>query len=461
MKTINFKIGSEIIHFKVPLHAEVFSMDDPIPLKDPTAAIAEALIHSIGSPGLEELIKDKLAEKKEARAVVVISDNTRPVPYKGETGILWPVVKKLLDHGFTKDRILILVATGTHHPLNEEELHAILDPRIFEAGIPVCNHDCHDQTRLAYLGESRHGAKIVVNRDYLAADLKILTGLVESHFMAGFSGGRKSICPGLIGEESTYVFHGANMLASPMASDLSLNGNPCHEEALEIAQKVGTDYIINVTLDRNFKLTGVFAGDLIKAHEQAVNRVKQYTGLPIKQEFDIVVTYAGYVGINHYQAAKVGVNAANILKTGGSLIVVANNTDADPVGSPNYRTMIHLLKMNGAEEFNRLLLSPDWSFVPEQWQVQMWTRLFNKIPPTNFIYYSPQLTADDYRILPGQDGNCYLPEEERYHGTFITISKVIESALQNQLAGFYQQNQHEARIAILADGPYGVPVKVS
>ena len=138
------------------------------------------------------------------------------------------------------------------------------------------------------------------------------------------------------------------------------------------------------------------------------------------------------------------------------MILVADNYDIDPVGSANYRTALHLLKLMGAEKFNRLLLSPDWSFMPDQWQVQMWARLFTKIPPENMVYYSPQLTQKDYGIIPCQDGNLYLPPEERYHGTLASIPLVIEKAVSEIIKNCNNKGQKKVDIAYLTDGPYGV-----
>jgi SAM-dependent methyltransferase len=458
MKHVSMKLGAERIAVPLPDRTEVLAMATPEPLADPAAAVAAALEHSSGAPGLDRLIRQKLAAKPDLRAAVVVSDNTRPVPYRGEAGILWPILRNLLDRGVAAERIVVIVANGTHRSLNPDELRAMLDPRVFEAGIPVVNHDCFDRESLEYLGETRRGSRIYINREYLRADLKILTGLVESHFMAGFSGGRKSVCPGLIGEESTYVFHSAPMLASPLACDLSLAGNPCHEEALEVARKAGADYIVNVTLDHQFRLTGVFAGELEQAHLRAAEQVRKYVAIPVAREYDLVVTHAGFVGINHYQAAKAGVAASRILKPGGSLILIADNCDTDPVGSARYRTVLHLLRQIGAERFNRLILSPDWTFIPEQWQVQMWTKLLAKIPPEHFIYYSPQLTAADYEHLPGTDGNLSLPEAERYRGDPAAAARVVELAVAHQLRAAERAGREPLSIAYLADGPYGIPV---
>lgn len=456
---ISIQLGKEVVEINLPNNTEILSTELPKSLSNPAFFIQKVLDFPIGSPGLDKIIEQKLKKNPEAKAVIVISDNTRPVPYNGKAGILWPIIERLLANDIPKERILILVATGTHRPLTEKELREMLDPRVFEYSIPIKNHNCRDKNNLTYLGKTSRGSSVYINRDYMAADIKILTGLVETHFMAGASGGRKSICPGLIGEESIYIFHGAPMLASPKASDLIIDGNLCHQEALEIAKKAGADYILNATLDQDFKITGVFAGDLEEAHKQAVKQIKKYITIPLDKEYDIVITHAGFVGINQYQTAKAAVVAIPALKPNGKLIMIANNDDKDLIGSEKYKAVLHLLKIIGAKQFNHLILSPDWTFVPDQWQVQMWTRLFAKIPPENFIYYSPRLSFNDYKIIPGVDGNMFLPESERYKDNSKNAAQVIEKAVEAAMVELKSTGQEKISIAYLADGPYGVPVK--
>jgi len=460
MKKISIQLEKETVEINLSDNTEILSTELAKPLSDPAFFIQKALADSIDSPSLDKVIEQKLKKNPEAKAVVVISDNTRPVPYKGEAGILWPIIERLLAKNISNDRILILVATGTHRPLTVKELREMLDSRVFDYRIPIKNHDCRDKNNLTYLSKTNRGSSVYINRDYMKADIKILTGLVEIHFMAGASGGRKSICPGLIGEESIYIFHGAPMLASPKSSDLIIDDNPCHQEALEVAKKAGADYILNVTLDQDFKITGVFAGDLEKAHEQAVKQIKKYVTIPLDKEYDIVITHAGFVGINHYQAAKAAVVAIPALKPNGKLIMIANNNDEDLIGSEKYKTVLHLLKIIGAKQFNHLILSPDWTFIPDQWQVQMWTRLFFKIPPENFIYYSPRLSFNNYKIIPGLDGNMFLPANKRYKGTLKDISQIIKSAIDKIDEEFKVKGKKGFNVAFLSDGPYGVPIKI-
>ncbi len=457
MKTVEIPFQSSSIKADLPDQVDVLSMKSPKPIPNEGAAIESALSRPIRSRTIEEIVEAKSAQTPQAKAVIVISDNTRPVPYKGSNGIVWPIIERLHKSGIAMQDITILVATGTHRAMTTTELQSILDPRIFLHDISVVNHDCKDSSRLRYLGVTNRGTKVYMNARYLDADIKILTGLVESHFMAGVSGGRKSICPGLLGEEGTYIFHGADILASENVRDLNLRNNPVHEEALEVATMAGVDFIVNVTLDHRFRLTGVFAGDVVYAHEAAANRVKEYVAIPIDTPYDIVLTHGGFVGINHYQVGKVAVVVAQALKEQGHLVVVADNTDADPVGSLNYKTVLYLLKSFGAKRFLQLIQSPDWTFIPEQWQVQMWAKLFAKISHDHFIYYSPQFTTEQYQLIPGVDGNVLLDDGQPYTGSLNVVPKIFTHAIEQASNKLKNAGVDNPRIAYLADGPYGIP----
>ena len=457
MSTAILPFGHPPIAIELPEGAEILGMADPKPLADPAGTIRAALRRPIGLPGLDEIVRRKLAETASPRVALVVSDNTRPVPYRGKAGILLPIVELLRAEGIPPERITIIVATGTHRALTEAELTAMLDPAVLALPLRVVCHDCRDRAGLVHLGRTSRGTEVFINRLYMEADLKILTGLVESHFMAGASGGRKAVCPGLIGEESTYIFHGAKFLSSPNARDLVLAGNPCHEEATEVARMAGVDFLVNVTVSPDLTLTGVFTGDLELAHAEAVRHLAEYVSIPLVKEYDIVLTHAGFVGINHYQAAKAAVEAIPVLKPGGRLILVADDTDRDPVGSQTYRTLLHLLKLNGPEAFRRLILSPDWRFVPDQWEVQMWARVFDRIPMDNLTYCAPRYTAGDAALLPGRDGNLLLPQDRRYAKSEGILAEMTRGALAEALAAYAAQGIKPA-VAFLRDGPYGIPV---
>jgi len=276
--------------------------------------------------------------------------------------------------------------------------------------------------------------------------------------MAGASGGRKTIVPGLIGEHSTQVFHGPRVLSSPYACDLQLDGNPCHEESLEGAKIAGADFILNVTLDGEFRLTGVYAGDLEAAHRLAVEELRRSVGIPLNEPYDVVITHAGRVGINHYQAAKAAVVGARAARPGGYLIIAGHHPDIDPVGSMPYRSVLHILKMIGHERFDRLLLSPDWSFVHDQWEPQMWSKVLATIPDDHLYYCATGLTERDYEVLPGRDGQLFLPETRRYGTDPGQLAAMVEGAAADAISRFTGRGAGQARIAYLADGPYGIPL---
>lgn len=457
MKQAIINLGAEALKVALPDETDVLTMGVPTVLQNPQEAVEASLARPIAAPPLRTLLQRRLEEKPSARAVVVISDGTRPVPYRGEAGILWPILRCMLDAGLPADRICVLVATGTHRPMRDDELRESLDPRVFSSGIAVANHDCR-AADLVSLGRTSRGSDIWINRRYMEADIRILTGLVESHFMAGVSGGRKAVCPGLIGEQSTYVFHGPEFLSSSQAADLVLEGNPCHEEAVEVARAAGVDFLVNVTLDHRFQPTGVFAGDWERAHERAVQELQEFVTVPVDHPYDLVITHGGFVGINHYQAAKAAVAAAAVVKPKGRVVLVADNTDTDPVGSPTYRTLLHLLKLHGPEAFLRLIRSPDWPFTPEQWQVQMWAKAMARIAMERWVYYSPQLRPQDYAVIPGRDGNSFLPVERRYENRLQTAAHVVERSVKAFYTEWVDRWGVSPAVAYLADGPYGIPL---
>lgn len=453
--------GEQYEGLELPDHTHAVRMAQPERIADPAAAIRRALEAPIASEGLSVIARRKLAERRakdggRPLAVIVVSDNTRPVPYKGEEGILIPVLRTILEAGYAAEDILVLIATGTHRPMLEEEIDRMLDPEVKALGIEVANHDCHDDDNLSYLGNTRKGTEMRINSRYLQADLKIATGLVESHFMAGASGGRKAVCPGLIGEKSTFVFHGAPFMAHEDSRDLNLAGNLVHEEAVEVATTAGIDFLVNVTLDGEFHITGIFTGHFVKAHEAAVAHIA--SSVKVKScAADLVVTHGGFVGINHYQTAKCAVGSLGILKENGYIVIIADIKDrANPVGSLNYRTTLALLKLIGAESFLRLIQSADWTFIPEQWQVQQWAKVFRRIPHDHLIFYSPTLEEFWFPGLPGIDGRRFLREDERAAPGPGCFAAAVAGAIAHieEMTG---KSRNELSIVWIEDGPYVLP----
>jgi nickel-dependent lactate racemase len=450
--------GSAFTPLLVPDSTHLVTRKEPERIRDTANAIRVALETPIDSEPLSIIARCKLKEaKNDASAVIVVSDNTRPVPYTGEEGILFPIIETLLGVGYAVSDILILIATGMHRNMSRAEIEKMIDRRVLELGICIENHDCTDTSCLCMLGKTKRGTEIEIDRRYMRAGLKIATGLVESHFMAGASGGRKTVCPGLIGEKSFRIFHGAEFMADEDSRDLNLNNNKVHEEALEIAAVAGIDFLVNVTLDSDFHITGIFTGNFIGAHEAAVARVKTVVEIPAP-EADIVLTHGGFVGVNHYQCAKCAVASLGILKESGYLVIMADAVDAGhAVGSLNYRTALALLTLIGYQNFLRLIKSPDWTFLPEQWQVQMWTRVFKRIPMDHLIVYAPQISAAMHPELPGINGDSFLSVEQNSRNRPTVFSEALSGALDyiRQKTGKPLENQS---IAWINDGPYVIPI---
>jgi len=456
MKVSN-PLGSQYDALVLPEHTFRIHMQAPKTLGNVSKAILDSFENPIASKSLKAIAEEKLAKNPQAKVAIIISDNTRPVPYKGEEGILLPVLETLFAVGYEAKNITILIATGTHRSMSKGEIEKMVDSRVLQSGVTIVNHDCKDESNLAYLGESSRGTRIMVNKVYVEADLKIATGLVESHFMAGASGGRKAVCPGLIGEGSTFVFHGVPLMADPASRDLNIKGNPVHEESLEIAKFVGVDFLVNVTLDHAFHVTGVFSGDLDKAHLAAVAKISETVKAPAPKAADVVITHGGFVGMNHYQCAKCAVASLGVLKKDGYLVIIADTTDeGNVVGGINYITTLALLKLQGAKGFLKTIGSPDWTFLPEQWQVQMWAKVFDRIEQDHMLFYSPSLDDLWWPGLPGINGKRFLSKADQENPGSDCFTKMVEGAL-TYIEKETKKRTEDLSIVYISDGPYVIP----
>src|SRR4030066_518327 len=204
---VPLEFGRNVLEILVPRHCVELSMKEVPVLLDPKTALEAAFSHPIGSPTLEEIIRRKGKPPEEISVAITVSDITRPVPYKGETGILPPLLRRLESSGIKKEKIRIIVATGMHRASTDEEKVEMYGKEVVEQ-YTILDHDCENNDLLESIGTTQRGTHVYVNRDFYVADLKIATGLVESHFFTGISGGRKSICPGLVDVKTIQKFHG-------------------------------------------------------------------------------------------------------------------------------------------------------------------------------------------------------------------------------------------------------------
>ena len=449
------EFGRHVLNLSLPPNCVELSMRDVPIVPDPKGAIEKAFSSPIGSPGLEEIIHKKGKSPKEMSAAIAVSDITRPVPYKGEKGILNPILSRLESSGIRKENIKIIVATGMHRPSTQEEKVEMYGEEVVQ-NYTILDHDCENNDLLESIGKTQRETNVYVNRDFFFSDLKIATGLVESHFMTGISGGRKAICPGLVDVKTIQRFHGVTYLEDPHADNLILEGNPCHEEAIEVAKTVGVDFIFNVTLDKDMRITGVFAGDLEKAHRAAFQHMKGYTAVSIEQEYDIILTHGGYVGRNHYQTAKAACGALPAIKNGGTLIIAADNRDMEPIGTPEYRSLIHLLKLQGIDRYLKIISHPDWKFTKDQWEPEVWGRVLRKVGEDGLIYCTLEISEEDYCLLPGQCGLDFL-KKKRIKPTVEMSQEMIQNAVSFAVYR-YREKSIEPTMAFIREGPYAVPI---
>jgi nickel-dependent lactate racemase len=453
---VGVELGQGEIAVRVPPGCVTLGMKETRPLSDPGAAIRDALARPIGSPTLAEIVRAKRRAAAEVTACIATSDITRPVPYRGPAGILPPLLSLLQDAGIRRENVTLAVGTGTHRPSTREEKLAMFGADVVGA-YRIVDHDCDDEAGLVQMGKTRAGTDILVNKVFASADLRIATGLVESHFMAGVSGGRKTVCPALVSRRTIEKFHSVDFLDSPKATNLVLEGNPCHEESLEIARRVGVDFAVNTVLDRRMALVGVYAGDLERSHDAAYRQVKGFAVVPLDQEFDVVLTHGGYVGINHYQNAKAACNALPAVRQGGVIILAANERDVDPVGPATYRTLLHVLKLQGWERYLALLRSPEWRFTRDQWEPQMWGKVLAKVGEGGIVYCSSLLPPKDAEIVPGRLGWEFV-EEDLEGDAVERTRRMVQNAV---VACVNDPRWRGARpsVAFVREGPYAVPLR--
>jgi nickel-dependent lactate racemase len=455
-KKVSVEFGRDAIEILVPPDCVGLTMKDVPILPNPSKAIEEAFLNPISSPTLEEIIRKKKKRSQEISVAIAVSDITRPVPYKGENGILIPILRRIESSGIPKQNIKIIVATGMHRASTAEEKVEMYGKEVVDQ-YTILDHDCEDNNLLESIGRTKRGTHVYVNRDFYFADLKIATGLVESHFFTGISGGRKAICPGLVDVKTIQKFHGPYYLEDPNATNLVLKGNPCHEEALEVAQTVGVDFIVNVNLDKDLRLVRVFVGDMIEANLKAYALIKGYAEIPLEREFDIVLTHGGYVGRDHYQTAKAGVGALPAVKEKGIIIIAANNRDPiQPVGSTEYRTLIHLLKIQGPDRYLGLLQSPHWQFTKDQWEPEVWGKVIRKVGEEGLIYCTMEISREDHCLLPGVCGVDLLKGKRR-KPTLEKAQEMVQNAVLLAVSR-YREKGIEPTMAFIREGPYAVPV---
>jgi len=455
-KNVEVAFGDGFLQIFVPPECAILNMKKMPPLAQSKSEILNALNHPIGSPHLSEIIRSKGKSVADTTVCVTVSDITRPAPYKSESGILLPLFDIIEQTGVKRENIVIVIGNGMHRPSTLEERIGMYGQDVVDR-YRIVDHDCEDLSSQVLAAHTTRGTEVYLNTIFYQSDVKIITGLVESHFMVGISGGRKAVCPALVNTKTIEKFHGVEFLEHPNATNLILDGNPCHEEALEVAKTVGVDFMISTTLDNELSITGVFAGDLVKAHLAAFDAMKGFVCIPIHDPYDIVLTHAGYVGRDHYQSVKAAVNAMPAVKENGIIVMVANNNDVEPIGSQEYQTLLHLFKMLGPDRYISILRHPDWLFTKDQWEPEMWGKPFRKLGDDGLIYCSPQIPKDNFKIIPGVSGYDFIQEKSEFKSDAEKATAMFQNAI-IYAVHHPRFNGKKPTIAFIEEGPYAIPM---
>jgi len=244
-------------------------------------------------------LRDMAQGKK--KAVIVLSDHTRTVPARI---LLPPIMNELRQGGIDESRTVFIVACGVHRHSTREEIARMVGEDLADQ-VPIINHNAMDSNMLTFLGKTTRGTPVWVNKLFVESELRIALGQIEPHEFAGFTGGRKSVIPGISGEETIRFNHSPNMISHPFARPGILKGNPVHEDMLEAATMAGLDFIVNVVLNKDLRIIGIFAGDMIEAHLKGVDFVNSFSRIEIPILPDVVITNPGKpLDIDFYQSLK-------------------------------------------------------------------------------------------------------------------------------------------------------------
>lgn len=409
--------GSTQLTVTVPDDTTVLSSQHMPGLFDEHAAFLNALRKPINSKPLTDKVR------RSDRVAIVISDITRPTP--NERIVPW-ILQEL--QYVPRSQIVIINGTGSHRANTREELIQMLGEEIVET-VEIVNHNAFDLETLAYQGQTSSGVPVWINRRYLEADFRIVTGFIEPHFFAGFSGGAKGIVPGLAGLQTIQALHSAPLIGDRRATWAVLAGNPVHEGIREAVALCPPEFMVNVTLDQERHITGVFAGDYVQAHYVGCDMVLQQATRAVDKPFDIVITgNSGYpLDQNLYQSVKGMTAAAQIVRRGGAIVMLAECRD----GLPDHGSYKAILQMRETPlALLDMINSPDFQ-EHDQWQVQKQALV--------------QLQADVYL-------HSSLPDDVVRAAKLIPVPDVqntIEQLLIRYGAG--------ARVAVLPEGPLLVP----
>jgi lactate racemase len=425
-KELSVLYGERRMVLRFPDDAIVLESASTEPLMDPDRAVLDALDHPVGCVPLREL----LTVRRPGSVAVTISDITRPVPNRI---LLSALLRTLGDCGVSQEQIVILIGTGMHRASTADERRRLVGDEILDR-YDVMDHDARDTQALVKV---RDDPPVRVNRRFAEADFRIVTGLIEPHFMAGFSGGRKGVCPALVDLETVRRFHGYETLSRPSADAGILVGNPCHDIALDVARTVGVDFLLNVAINRDRRVVGVYAGDLEKAHAVGCEAVARACSVDVSGSYDLVVTNGGGAPLDatFYQAVKGMCMALPALGPDSFLLQVSECDEG--LGSGAFANLLYQTGHDWSRFLADIAARPDETRM-DQWELQMLCRVLQRIGRRHLFFAGDGLPDDVLQRIAIQP----LP------GPGDAARRA-----QRLIDGFVRKHPG-ARIAVIPEGPY-------
>lgn len=431
---VNFQCDRQTIGLDLPDDAIVYESHFDSPAAAADRIVQEAIDRPIGGPGLIEALQGR--RDREGDVVVVISDITRPIPYATFLGTLLQTIERA---GVRREQIVLLVATGMHRPSTADERKQMVGEAI-ASSYRIEDHDSAAADLVELPEKSRSGNTIRLNRRFMQAGFRITTGLVEPHFMVGFSGGRKAVFPGLTSPEAVRTFHGYSFLSDPRATNGMLDGNPCHLEAVSAANQAGVGFSLNVVMNRQRQVVRAFAGNLERAHEAACAFAKSCVCRSVQRQADVLITSAGGYPLDatFYQSVKGFVSPLAALKPGGTIVAFAGCREG--IGSREYTQTMRQYSGRWRDFLNEIAATD--RVVKDQWQFQMHCRTLAKVGQENLHFFTPGLPADVLATLS------------------VTPHPVSEDELPARLQEFVNHLLKGGKtVAVLPEGPYCAPVE--
>jgi nickel-dependent lactate racemase len=410
---VNFPDHLDVTHFR----------KKPMPTAlDPAAALKRCFLKASDGISLRELARHR------KKACILVCDITRPVPH---SVLLPPLIDELLAGGVPNENILILIATGLHRPNEGPELQEVIGSESVSKKVGVANHFARDRGAHADLGRTPSGIPVLIDRRFVEADLRIVVGLVEPHFMAGYSGGRKLVIPGVAHSDTILKLHAGVILDHPRAANTVLEGNPLHQEQLHVVRAVGEIFALNVVIDEERRIGFTNFGPIEQSHLEAVAFMRGFAEVASPRRFNTVVTTsAGYpLDKTYYQTIKGMVGVIDILEPGGTIIIASECSEG--MGSPEFVEAQRALCRVGPDRFMADIIARNHARIDE-WQTQM---LVKALRAGSIKLFTTGLKPSDLANI------------------FVEPVASIEKAVAESV-----RMSGDHHVAVVPEGPYVIPV---